>query len=86
MALNKDILGQDIYDVRAIYSNKTAQQLITTYGSMEAARLHAAKAEAEVIINHFKNNAEGKYQAATLQAGSNTVVPIGANPTVIKLS
>jgi hypothetical protein len=54
MALDKDVLGQAIYDVRNIYSNKTAEQLITSYGSLEAARLHAAKAEMEVIINHFK--------------------------------
>jgi hypothetical protein len=54
MALDKDILGQAIYDVRVIFSNKTYQQLVTTYGTMEAARLAAAKAEAEVIINHIK--------------------------------
>lgn len=82
MALDKDILGQAIYDVRNIYSNKTAAQLITTYGNIEAARLHAAKAEAEVIINHFKANAEGRYQTGTLIAGPNTVTQVGVTVAV----
>lgn len=54
MALDKDILGQALYDVRAVWSNKTHQQLIATYGTMEAARLAACKAEADVIIIHIK--------------------------------
>ncbi len=56
MALNKDILGLALYDVRAIYCNKTIDEIIDEYGSLEAARLHACKAEAEAIIDHFKNN------------------------------
>ena len=56
MPLSKDVLGTDLYNVRAIFSNKTEQQLLSTYGTMEAVRLAACKAEAEAIINHFKNN------------------------------
>lgn len=56
MALDKDILGTALYNVRSNFSNQSANDLITTYGSMEAARLAAAKAEADVIINHFKTN------------------------------
>ena len=54
MALNKDILGQAIYNVRNAFSNKTVSQLETQYGTLEAARLECAKQEAEAIINHFK--------------------------------
>ena len=57
MPLSKDVLGTDLYNVRAIFSNKTEQQLIAIYGSMEAVRLAACKAEAEAIINHFKASA-----------------------------
>lgn len=56
MPLNKDTLGTALYNCRAIFSNKTKDELETTYGSIENARLEACKAEAEVIINHFKNN------------------------------
>ena len=73
MALDKDILGQSIYDVRAIYSNKTSSQLITTYGSLEAAKLHAAKAEANIIINHFKTAAILTIPGAGLLAGATAV-------------
>lgn len=56
MALSKDILGQDLYDKRSDFTNKTKDELETTYGSIEAARLAACKAEAQAIIDHFKNN------------------------------
>ena len=56
MPLSKDILGTDLYNVRNTFSNKTEQDLIATYGSIENARLAACKAEAEAIINHFKAN------------------------------
>jgi hypothetical protein len=54
MALNKDILGQALYDGRNLFANKTVDDLITEFGSLEAARLAAAKKDAEIIINHFK--------------------------------
>lgn len=56
MPLNKDVLGADLYAVRNNFSNQTKAQLEATYGSVEAARLAACKAEAEAIINHFKAN------------------------------
>lgn len=86
MALDKDILGLAIYNVRNVYSNKTAAQLIATYGDLEAARLHAAKAEAEAIIDHFKTFGEGKYQTGTLTAGATAVTNVGVAPVVIKLN
>jgi hypothetical protein len=54
MALNKDVLGQALYDVRASFSNKTLSEL---GGDLEAAKLSLAKAEADAIIAHFKANA-----------------------------
>lgn len=56
MALNGDALGLLIYNERLVFSNKTADELITAYGDLETARLEAAKAEANVIVNYFKAN------------------------------
>jgi len=54
MALNKDILGFALYSARADFSDKTLNELITEYGSLESARLAMCKVDAEEIINHFK--------------------------------
>jgi len=71
--LDKDILGQALYDVRAIYSNKTNDQLVTTYGTIEAARLHAAKAEANAIIEHIKSNMKLTVPGTGLTVGATAV-------------
>ncbi|HLO38375.1 MAG TPA: hypothetical protein VK173_07795 [Lacibacter sp.] len=75
MALDKDILGQALYDARVAFSNKNYDEIIATYGTMEAYRLAAAKADAEAFINHFKTYGEGRYIAGRLQAGANVVTP-----------
>lgn len=85
MALNKDILGQALYDGRAQFNNKTLDELNMIYGTLEDIRLAMAKVDAEVIINHIKQYGEGKYQAGTLTAGPTAVTPVGATPTVIKI-
>ena len=54
MALNKDTMGLAIHNVRKKYNEKTVEQLINQYGSMENALIAEAKEEAEAIINHFK--------------------------------
>lgn len=82
MALNKDTLGTELYNVRAGFNDKTLDELIDQYGNLEAARLAMAKAEAEVIINHFKNNAEGEYQTGSLVAGANPVTKVPATIAV----
>ena len=82
MALDKDILGQALYDYRTAFNNKTVDQLSATYGNIEAARLACAKGEAEIFINHFKNNAEGEYQAATLTAGNIAVTRVGISANI----
>lgn len=56
MALDGDALGTLLYNERVAFSNKKASDLITTYGTIENARLEAAKAEANVIVNYFKAN------------------------------
>lgn len=58
MALNKDILGTDLYNIRHVFDGKTLDDLIGEYGSLEAARLEVCKREAEAIINHIKNFAQ----------------------------
>ena len=54
MPLNKDILGLALYNGRLEFNDKTLDELIATYGSLENARIAAAKKDAEIIINHFK--------------------------------
>jgi hypothetical protein len=83
MALDKDILGQALYDARNAFNDKTMNELLVTYESLDGIRLAVAKADAEVIINHIKQYAEGKYQAGTLVAGPNPVTASGA--TQIKI-
>lgn len=85
MALNKDILGQALYDFRATFNNKTIEQLETDFGSLEAARLAEAKGEAEIIINHFKDNAEGEYQTGSLIAGPNPVTKVSGITVAVKI-
>jgi hypothetical protein len=77
MALDKDILGQALYDARAAFNEKTMDQLLAIHGDIETARLAACKIDADVIINHIKQYAEGKYQAGTLIAGANAVTAVG---------
>ncbi len=54
MALDKDILGQLLYNTRNVFSNRTYDDLIEEYETIEAVKLAACKAEAETIIDHFK--------------------------------
>ncbi|MBS1641540.1 MAG: hypothetical protein JSR11_03595 [Bacteroidetes bacterium] len=56
MALNGDILGDEVYNIRKSYSDKTLQQLIDDYGSLDGARLQECKDEMNAIVNHFKTN------------------------------
>lgn len=58
MALDKDILGIAIYNVRQQFVNRDINDLIGEFGDMDSARLAMAKAEAEAIIDHFKNYAQ----------------------------
>jgi hypothetical protein len=85
MAMDKDILGQALYDARSVFNDKTMDELVITYGSLEGVRLAIAKIDAEVIINHIKDHAEGKYQAGTLTAGATVVTGVGVN-AAIKIS
>lgn len=56
--LNATTLGTARYNRRLEFTNKTANELIMAYGSMEAARLAMDIADSQVIINHFKVNAQ----------------------------
>ena len=82
MALDKEILGQALYDFRTAFNNKNIDDLIAEHGSMEAARLAFAKGEANVIIEHIKANAEGQYQNGTLVAGPSAVTKVGVSVAV----
>jgi hypothetical protein len=54
MALNKDVLGMELYNSRHIFDNMTHEEIIQQYGTIEEARLAACKGDAEAIINHIK--------------------------------
>lgn len=82
MALNKDTLGLSLYNVRKTFNDKTIEQLEAEHGDLEGARLALAKAEAEVFINHLKDNAEGEYQTGSLVAGANPVTKVPATVAV----
>jgi len=76
MPLSKDVLGAALKSARDSFNNKTQEQLIDEYGSLDAARLAQAKAEADEIIKHFKNNAVitvSTTGTATAQTGTGTI-------------
>jgi len=70
MALDNSILGEAIYEARSIFTNQTYDELITTYGSLEAARLAICKAEAAAIISHFQTSGELHVPALGFMAGT----------------
>lgn len=77
MALDKDVLGLALYNIRNDFNNKQLNELLMMYTTLENARVAYAKKEAEVIINHFKNNAlvtvnVNTTGTAAAQAGSGT--------------
>lgn len=70
MALDKDELGLDLYNVRKNFSNKTMDELIAIYGTLDNIWLAACKADAEAIINHIK--AKGKVSGNVTTTGTST--------------
>lgn len=84
MALDKDILGQALYDMRnTFFNNQTLAQLEATYGTIENARLEGCKKEAEVIINHFKNFGTLNVPGTGLVAGPTAVTGTSVTGTMI---
>ena len=59
---------------QTFFNNKTHDELLMMYGTMENARLEACKKEAEIIINHFKNNSQINIP------GLGLVAPAGGGP------
>lgn len=82
MPMNKDVLGTALYNVRKKYSDKTIDEIKDEFGSLDQARLAQAKEEADEIINHIKNEADGIYQSGSLVAGANPVNRVGSTITV----
>lgn len=56
MPLSKTVLGLALKNARDAFNDMDMDTIISTYGSLDAARLAMAEADAEEIINHFKNN------------------------------
>jgi len=69
MALNKDILGQLLFDARNQFCDKSPEELLQMYGSWPAIRLAACKADAEAIIQHLQTDAALSVPGTGLQAG-----------------
>jgi hypothetical protein len=80
MALNKDTLGLLRYNTMLAFGNKTEAELVATYGSIEAARLAAIKADSEAIINHIK--AAALVTVTVTTTGSATAQSGGGNGTI----
>ena len=72
--LNATTLGTARYNRRLEFTNKTANELIMAYGSMEAARLAMDIADSQVIIDHFKANAVIPGLTLTAPSGGGTVI------------
>lgn len=80
--LDKDILGQALFDFRNHFNDRDVDDLLEEYGTIEAVRLAYAKGEAEVIINHFKANAKLSVPGAGLMAGSTFVTGTAETGTI----
>ena len=80
--LNKDILGQALYDSRKVFDGLTVDQIIAQYGSLELARLAACKADAQVIIDHFKSNIVVSIPGTGLVAGTSAVTGVSNTGTI----
>lgn len=78
MALNKDILGQALYDDLASFNNKNIDET----GDMEAARLSFCKKMAETIIDHFINNVKLSVPGIGLTAGATAVTGTSITGTI----
>lgn len=77
MALDKDILGQLLYNARQSFNDQTLDELIAEYGDLNGVRLAMAKADASAIIQHFITSGEIAVTVtttgtATAQAGTGT--------------
>ena len=78
MPLNKNLLGTELYNSRSAFNDKTIDELIRIYGSLEGVRLAMAKADAETFINHFINNITVSIPGAGL------IAPSGGGPVTGK--
>lgn len=67
--LNKDTLGQALYDFAKSYNDKAPDEI----GDIEAARLAFWKGIADEVIKHLKNNIVLKIPGTGLVAGANAV-------------
>ncbi len=76
MALNKDILGLDLYQRAAAYNE-------VNITDMEAARLEFWKNIADGIITHFKNNGQLRVPGVGLNAGTVAVTGTALTGTIV---
>jgi len=71
MPLDKDVLGMALYNRRSSFSDKDYDELLSIYGSIENARIAAAKADADEIIKHFKAAATVSVTVTTTGTATN---------------
>lgn len=72
MPLNKDILGQALYDALNTFNNKNPDE----FGNMETQRLAFCKVIANEVIEHFKANGVITLNPLGLTAGIEPVVGV----------
>lgn len=78
MALNKDILGEALYNKAKEWNEKTAAEL----GDLETTRLNFWKAIAGEIITHFKSNGILKVPGTGLSSPTGPVTGMSVTGTI----
>lgn len=80
--LDKDVLGQALYEARNQFDNLSNDAIIAQFGSLEDFRLAVCKSDAKVIIEHFTANAKLTIPGLGLVAGTNAVTGTSVTGTL----
>jgi hypothetical protein len=78
--LNGDDLGVLVHNFRMSFNNKTMDELIMEYGSLEVVRLACAKGEENIRMNYLKANTV--VHSAGLIAPGGTGGPVTGQTTI----
>lgn len=73
MSLNKDTMGTARKTAMAHFNNRTMSDLINEYGTLDAIREAAMRADSDAIITHFKTQGTVPALGLTAPAGGGPV-------------
>lgn len=57
MSLDKDILGTARFNALNAFNNRTLDDLMNQYGTLDNLRVAMMKADSDAIVTHFKTSA-----------------------------